>query len=153
MQFHPIAFGGVERFDAGGEEQIVGGTGAGDVEQAFALFEFFAAFAGGEERHAGGDFFLRVVFRDAHERAEFVVERGVGAIEARLAVEIGDDDERELEALCAVDRHQANDVGRFGAGGGQRFLGRWAMNSVSCVMNSLRSLLLRSAVRACSMSF
>ena len=58
-EFHPIAFGFVERFEAAGEEQVVGGPRAGDVQQALAFFEFGGALAGGEERHAGGRFLRR----------------------------------------------------------------------------------------------
>ena len=75
-ELHPIALRFVERFEAAGEDEVVGGAGAGDVQHAFAFFEFFAPFEGGVERHAGGDFFVFIVGRLRHERAEVGVQCG-----------------------------------------------------------------------------
>ena len=69
------------------------------------------------------DFFAIVVGDCGTSGPSSGCKAAIGAAEARLAIEIGHDDERELEALGVVDRHQANDVGRFGQRGGERFLG------------------------------
>ncbi len=85
-EVHPIASWFVERFEAGGENKIVGGPRAGDIQHAFALFEFFAPFKSGEESHASSDFFVVVVGWLRHERAEIGVERGGGCTKQWLAV-------------------------------------------------------------------
>ena len=123
MSFIQSLFGLSKRFEAAGENEVVGGAGAGDVQQPFALFEFVARVR--ERRRASCRWSTcssssSVGLR--HERAELGVERGGGGRSSRRAIEIGHDDERELEALGVVDRHQANDVGRFGQRGGERFL-------------------------------
>ena len=44
-EFHPIALWFVERFEACGKDEVVGGAGEGNVEHAFALVEFFGGLA------------------------------------------------------------------------------------------------------------
>ena len=121
-ELHPIALRLVVRFEAAGENQVVGRARAGDVQQPLALFEFFARSSAANSscrwrpfrrlRHRG----LR------HERAELGISAARRRAECRRAIQIGHDHQRKLEALGVVDRHQANHVGRFGQRGGERFL-------------------------------